>query len=1030
MKRMLVNATQPEELRVAIVDGQKLDNLDIEHNTREQKKSNIYKAKITRIEPSLEAAFVDYGADRHGFLPFKEIAREYVAESARNDGARPNIKDGVREGDEILVQIEKEERGTKGAALTTFASLAGRFLVLMPNNPRAGGVSRRIEGDERTQLKEAMNDLVIPDGMGIIIRTAGVGRSTEELQWDLDYQVEIWNAIKAAEGENKAPALIYQESNVIVRALRDYFRNDIGEILIDEPDVFNQAHTFMSQYMPQNLRKLKLYGEDVPLFNRYQIEGQIESAFQREVRLPSGGALVIDHTEALISIDINSARATKGSDIEETATNTNLEACDEIGRQLRLRDLGGLIVIDFIDMMANKNQRLVENRLREMVKIDRARVQVGRISRFGLMEMSRQRLRPSLGEGIELVCPRCSGSGTIRNVESLALQMLRLLEEESMKENTGRVLIRMPVSVATYLLNEKREAIREIEERNDIASALLVPDSTLETPHYEIERIKVGEVGHDANKLNSFQLANRPKAYVPPDEEATQSDSEVAAVQSIAPASPIPTPTQQATEQPEKPETGFFSRIISAVFSPGKNAPAEASNDVASNANNEQTESPSARGNNRNGNNSNRRKPRRERGNQGKRGKNNEAADGGSNEAEGRGRGNNNQKSGQSGNQNQSSGGNQRKQGGNRGEQNRNNGKGQNGRRQQGKNADKQTSDKQNAETQARPTGPAQNNQRDERNAEVAEPTSDATVDAAGTDSQASSGYQSRNEQPRERTGRNRYPRRGRRNNRNANNDSKNAGADTPQSNDTSGDRAAEGGDKANKPAEPASHADAAPAVDGNGAGQNAESKSESGNRRRRSSSSNESRADANGDSRNESRNNTGDSATQGKPDAGPHPAAQQQPRPAQAAPATGPQPRSDSRPEQATAKARNDKPHTATASDATASTAGNTTNGKAAEGFQVSPVQPSQLKSSVRSLASKDSGESTATNSPAASGNSGNTAKGSNAPSNGASVKRPDTSSLQQVETRPAGTDGAAAPAAKPDSNTGSGGDRELSNP
>ena len=569
MKRMLVNATQPEELRVAIVDGQKLDNLDIEHKTREQKKSNIYKAKITRIEPSLEAAFVDYGADRHGFLPFKEVAKEFIAESARKDGGRPNVKAGIKEGQEILVQIEKEERGNKGAALTTFASLAGRFLVLMPNNPRAGGVSRRIEGEERSDLKAAMNDLVIPDGMGIIVRTAGVGRSTEELQWDLDYQVKIWEAIQDA-GEKAAPSsLIYQESNVIVRALRDYFRSDIGEILVDEPEVFTQAQTFMSQYMPQNLRKLKMYTEDVPLFNRYQIEGQIESAFQREVRLPSGGAIVIDHTEALISIDINSARATKGSDIEETATNTNLEACDEIGRQLRLRDLGGLVVIDFIDMMVQKNQRQVENRLRDVAKIDRARVQIGRISRFGLMEMSRQRLRPSLGESSEIVCPRCEGQGTIRNVESLALQLVRLFEEESLKENTGRVLIKMPVPVATYLLNEKRDAIREIEERNN-AQALLVPDTNLDTPHYEIERIKVSESEHQANQLKSHELAKvATTTYTPAADKVDIVESEVAAVQTVAPPAPIPQPAAAVAVTSGK--LGIIGRITS-LFTGKQNA--------------------------------------------------------------------------------------------------------------------------------------------------------------------------------------------------------------------------------------------------------------------------------------------------------------------------------------------------------------------------------------------------------------------------------------------------------------------------
>ncbi len=600
MKRMLVNATQPEELRVAIVDGQKLDNLDIEHKTREQKKSNIYKAKITRIEPSLEAAFVDYGADRHGFLPFKEVAKEYIAESARKDGGRPNVKAGIKEGQEILVQIEKEERGNKGAALTTFASLAGRFLVLMPNNPRAGGVSRRIEGEERSDLKAAMNDLVIPDGMGIIVRTAGVGRSTEELQWDLDYQAKIWEAIQTAGDKSPPSTLIYQESNVIVRALRDYFRSDIGEILVDEPEVYTQAQTFMSQYMPQNLRKLKLYNEDVPLFNRYQIEGQIESAFQREVRLPSGGAIVIDHTEALISIDINSARATKGSDIEETATNTNLEACDEIGRQLRLRDLGGLVVIDFIDMMVQKNQRQVENRLRDVAKIDRARVQIGRISRFGLMEMSRQRLRPSLGESSEIVCPRCIGQGTIRTVESLALQLVRLFEEESLKENTGRVLIKMPVPVATYLLNEKREAIRDIEERNN-AQALLVPDTNLDTPHYEIERIKSNDSDHQVSALKSHEIATATTTtYTPAADKAEILESEVAAVQTVAPPSPIPQPAAPVAEAPVK--VGIISRIAS-IFTGNSSAPVEEEKPAATNKprrNNNRNQRPKRGGRNNN----------------------------------------------------------------------------------------------------------------------------------------------------------------------------------------------------------------------------------------------------------------------------------------------------------------------------------------------------------------------------------------------------------------------------------------------
>ncbi len=589
MKRMLVNATQPEELRVAIVDGQKLDNLDIENKSREQKKANIYKAKITRVEPSLEAVFVDYGADRHGFLPFKEVAKEYLADAALKDGGRPNVKAGIREGQSILVQIEKEERGNKGAALTTFVSLAGRFLVLMPNNPRAGGVSRRIEGDERTELKAAMNDLVIPDGMGIIVRTAGVGRSAEELQWDLDYQVTIWEAIQRAAEDADNSSLIYQESNVIVRALRDYFRSDIGEILIDEEKVYEQAQVFMSQYMPHNLRRLKMYTDDVPLFNRYQIEGQIESAFQREVRLPSGGALVIDHTEALISIDINSARATKGADIEETATNTNLEACVEVGRQLRLRDLGGLIVIDFIDMMSPKNQKLVENALRDVAKLDRARVQIGRISRFGLMEMSRQRLRPSLGETSEIVCPRCDGQGTIRTVDSLALQLLRLLEEESLKENTDRVLIKMPVAVATYLLNEKRDAIREIEERNH-TMALLVPDTNLQTPHYEIERIRVSESEHESHQLKSHELAtHKVTSYTPAKDKAeVRETAETAAVQGVVPASPIPAPTQKtAIADAGATKPGIIGKIME-WFSGGsetEETPKEKSNNQRRNNN-------------------------------------------------------------------------------------------------------------------------------------------------------------------------------------------------------------------------------------------------------------------------------------------------------------------------------------------------------------------------------------------------------------------------------------------------------------
>ncbi len=564
MKRMLINATQPEELRVAIVDGQRLDNLDIEHNTREQKKSNIYKAKVTRIEPSLEAVFVDYGAERHGFLPFKEIAREYLSEEAFRDGGRPSVKDGLSEGAELVVQIEKEERGNKGAALTTYASLAGRYLVLMPNNPRAGGVSRRIEGDDRNDLRDAMRGLTIPEGMGIIVRTAGVGKSTEELQWDLDYQAEIWRAVKTAANDAPAPFLIYQESNVIIRALRDNFNSDIGEILVDEKSVFEDAQKFVEQCMPANVKKLKYYQEPLPLFNRYQIEAQIESAFQREVHLPSGGAIVIDHTEALVSIDINSARATKGSDIEETATNTNLEAASEITRQLRLRDLGGLIVIDFIDMMANKNQRAVENRLREALKMDRARVQTNRISKFGLMELSRQRLRPSLGESTQIVCPRCTGHGSIRSIESLALAVLRLMEEEAMKENTGRVIAQVPIEVSSYLLNEKRENIAEVESRNK-THLLVIPNPALETPHFNIERIRNNETSHDAYEKSSYELAFDPDAPYVPSEPSAVAETEAAAVSTVTPSSPAPA-TKTASPPPTEKSEGFFTKLLAFLF--------------------------------------------------------------------------------------------------------------------------------------------------------------------------------------------------------------------------------------------------------------------------------------------------------------------------------------------------------------------------------------------------------------------------------------------------------------------------------
>src|SRR5210317_123619 len=493
MKRMLINATQPEELRVAVADGQILIDLDIEVPSKEQKKSNVYKGRITRIEPSLEACFVDFGSERHGFLPFKEICRDFYHPSAKKGDGKIAIRDAVKEGQELIVQVEKEERGNKGAALTTYISLAGRYLVLMPTNPKAGGVSRRISGEDRQDLREQLQQVIAPDNVGIIVRTAGVGREAEELQWDLDYLLQLWSAIEKAATENKAPFLIYQESNLFIRALRDHLRNDIGEILIDNDKVFADAKEFVQQVMPHNSRKLKLYSDDVPLFNRYQIESQIESAFARTVHLPSGGSLVIDHTEAMLSIDINSARATKGADIEETAYVTNLEAADEIARQLRLRDLGGLIVIDFIDMMDRKHQRKVEERLRHALQIDKARVQTGRISRFGLLEMSRQRLRSSLGESSQEPCPRCDGHGTIRSTESLALSILRLVEEESMKEFTGQVIVQAPPTVANFLLNEKRKALAEIEARHKMPIFIL-SNEYMERPKFEIHRIRKSDI--------------------------------------------------------------------------------------------------------------------------------------------------------------------------------------------------------------------------------------------------------------------------------------------------------------------------------------------------------------------------------------------------------------------------------------------------------------------------------------------------------------------------------------------------------
>src|SRR6056300_127921 len=489
MKRMLINATQKEELRVALVDGQKLYDLDIENRARVQKKANIYKGRITRIEPSLEAAFVNYGADRHGFLPLKEISKEYFSKQPKDISGRINIKDVVNEGTEVIIQVDKEERGNKGAALTTYISMAGRYLVLMPNNPRAGGISRRIEGDERTQLREAMRDLEIPKGMGAIVRTAGIGRSSEELQWDLDYLLHLWTTIKEEADKARAPHFLFQESNVIIRAIRDYLRPDIGEVIVDTREAYNLCAAFIQQVMPSFNSKVKLYEDPIPLFNRYQVENQIETAFMREVKLPSGGSIVIDMTEALVSIDINSSRATKGGDIEETATQTNLEAADEVARQLRLRDMGGLVVIDFIDMTPIKHQREVEKRLNDALKLDRARVQMGRISRFGLLEMSRQRLRPSLAESRGHVCPRCDGQGSIRDIESLALSILRLMTEEAAKDRTSQIRAILPVSVATFLLNEKRHQVHAVELRQNVR-IVVVPNPNMETPHYEVVRLR------------------------------------------------------------------------------------------------------------------------------------------------------------------------------------------------------------------------------------------------------------------------------------------------------------------------------------------------------------------------------------------------------------------------------------------------------------------------------------------------------------------------------------------------------------
>ncbi|MCW9586765.1 ribonuclease E [Klebsiella pasteurii] len=578
MKRMLINATQQEELRVALVDGQRLYDLDIESPGHEQKKANIYKGKITRIEPSLEAAFVDYGAERHGFLPLKEIAREYFPANYNSHG-RPNIKDVLREGQEVIVQIDKEERGNKGAALTTFISLAGSYLVLMPNNPRAGGISRRIEGDDRTELKEALASLELPDGMGLIVRTAGVGKSAEALQWDLSFRLKHWEAIQKAAENRPAPFLIHQESNVIVRAFRDYLRQDIGEILIDNPKVLELARQHIAALgRPDFSSKIKLYTGEIPLFSHYQIESQIESAFQREVRLPSGGSIVIDSTEALTAIDINSARATRGGDIEETAFNTNLEAADEIARQLRLRDLGGLIVIDFIDMTPVRHQRAVENRLREAVRQDRARIQISHISRFGLLEMSRQRLSPSLGESSHHVCPRCSGTGTVRDNESLSLSILRLIEEEALKENTKEVHAIVPVPIASYLLNEKRAAVSAIETRQADVRVIIVPNDQMETPHYSVLRVRKGEetstLSYLLPKLHEEEMA-MPSDEEPAERKLPEQPALAAFVMPEAPPAPAQeeparaaatvTPAASAPKAAKPAQPGLVARFFSAL---------------------------------------------------------------------------------------------------------------------------------------------------------------------------------------------------------------------------------------------------------------------------------------------------------------------------------------------------------------------------------------------------------------------------------------------------------------------------------
>jgi ribonuclease E len=577
MKRMLFNATQAEELRVAIVDGQKLIDLDIESAAKEQRKSNIYKGVITRIEPSLEACFVDYGADRHGFLPFKEVSRAFFQPGV--EAGRAKINEALKEGQELIVQVDKDERGNKGAALTTYVSLAGRYLVLMPNNPRGGGVSRRVDGDERAELRDVMDQLEVPNGMSLIARTAAIGRQAEELQWDLNYLLQLWSAIEGAAKQQNGAFLIYLEGSLVIRAIRDYFQPDIGEILIDTDEVYEQARAFMGTVMPGNINRVKRYRDDVPLFSRFQIEHQIETAFGRQVNLPSGGAIVIDHTEALVAVDVNSGRATKGSDIEETAFKTNLEAAEELARQLRLRDLGGLIVIDFIDMENSKNQREVENRLRDGLRFDRARVQMGKISRFGLMELSRQRLRPALAETSYIPCPRCTGTGHIRSTESAALHILRILEEEAMKENTGAVHVQMPVDVATFLLNEKRPDIQAIELRHKV-TILLIPNIHLETPAHTITRLRHDDLNNDDLREPSYRMVDAPieEAVKQAGQQEAAKPRQEAMVKGISPDQPAPMMAEKTVEAPATPAPqeapGLFAKIASWFRSAPK--PAEA----------------------------------------------------------------------------------------------------------------------------------------------------------------------------------------------------------------------------------------------------------------------------------------------------------------------------------------------------------------------------------------------------------------------------------------------------------------------